>query len=366
MATEHTLVVKATAPKYFKGASDLTLRKRLWLAMIKKEGLIEYNCDSTSFTWNVTYSEPEVRQFGDAGDQEFNEHDSQQQLTVDVRGYTVTDRLTKKKEVMNKGQSAIINLYAHKSKQLLTAIQNAFCAELYVDGYAANNDNRLIGLESFMADDGATVAADLIANPSDTYGGQSTGLGTGGGNWTSDVTSPNATAATDWPYGSGDAEYDYLAPLLVNTSSSSWETGGTDWKQNCEEVLRFTQLTLKKNTGDDSPACHMLSTKLYFEFLNYYSTRQRIIVPHKMGEDLGFPDAMNFEGGMVKHEYDVTSGLGYHITPSQMVLLCSQKQLFVPDGPTWDISSKSYLYEVGFFGNLRFNPKFFGKYKAYA
>ncbi len=370
---EYIGLVKATAPKYFKKASDLTFRRRLWLQMLLKHGMVEYNASSHSCTWPVEYSQPELKQYGDSGDLEFNEHDALQQLTVDVRGYTATDRLTLKQKLMNMGGEQIDDLYRNKSKRLLKRVRQGLCAELYVDGNAANNGNRLMGIETFMADDGNTVAADRVANPSDSYAGQTVALGAagGGGSWSSDLgTSPNATIGTDWPLGKGTTEYDYIAPLLANISSSSWAGNSTAWIDNCEEILRYVQIAqiLRGAFDDDStvPFLHMLSGNLYNDFLNFYSTRNRQAVPHAEAANLGFHNTMNLDGSMVHYEFDVTADVGYGICPNQMELFVMHEQLIVPVGPEWQMTKMGYLYLAYIFGNLRFQPKFFAKYKKYA
>jgi hypothetical protein len=35
-----------------------------------------------------------------------------------------------------------------------------------------------------------------------------------------------------------------------------------------------------------------------------------------------------------------------------------QAQVFVPEGPEFDIASKSWKFSIDFFGNLVFNPKY--------
>ena len=49
-----------------------------------------------------------------------------------------------------------------------------------------------------------------------------------------------------------------------------------------------------------------------------------------------------------------------------MELGCLYKQLFMPDGPRFDPTQKNWLFDVTFYGNLRYQPKYFGKYLAYA
>lgn len=366
---EHLALVKSTAPLYLKKASDLTMRRRLWMSLLKRYGGIEKNANSHSLVWNVEYSQPEVRQYSDAGDLEFNEHDALQQLTVDVRGYTATDRVTEKQKLMNAGSQQIDDIYKNKTDRLLKRVNQVLCGELYIDGNLSANANRFLGINSFLGDDGATVAADRIARPSDTYAGRSTAPGNDGGSWSSGGTVYNATMANEFPFGTGDTEYDYLMPLLVNTTSTSWRSGAT-FRDNCEELLRFARIA-QVNRGakaeDQSvPFVHMLSAELYADFLNFYASRNRQTVPHAEAANLGFGDTMNFEGDMVHYEYDCPSGEGYGIVPSMMELFHVGDQLINSRGPEWAISKMAYLYLIYVFGNLRFQPKFFSKYKAYA
>lgn len=370
---EHLAVVKATAPKYFKGVSDLTFRRRLWMAMLQRYGMIEANANSFSCTWTVEAMQPEVRQYGDSGDLDFNEHDALQQLTTNVRGYTATDRMTVKQRLMNSGATQIDDQYKNKSKRLAKRIRQVLCGELYVDGGASGNTNRLEGIKTFGGDDGNTVAGDKIAAPSDTYGGKSTALGSAGGSWTSDLETddfPNATLANDWPFGQGDSEYDYVSPLLVNWSSTSWPSGSAKWVDNCEDVMRFARITQTSRgaKGDDQrvPFMHMLSPNLYGDFLTFYSARNRQAVPHPEAANLGFGDTMNFEGDMVHYEYDTPANEGFGISPVMMELFHLGDQLINSIGPEWAITKMGYLFLAFVFGNGRYQPKFFSFYKNYA
>ncbi len=366
--SEGIIAVKNTAPKYLKGAADQTIRKRFWLSYLRQQGRIKLGDGGVSCTWNVKARQPEIRQNGDAGQQTFSEHDAYEQLTVDVRGYVGTDRLTLKKKMMNKDPLAIVDLYGTKMDDLVKSLRDNFGGELYVDGNASGNSNRLLGIESFMGDDGNTVAGDIVANPSDTYAGKSTALGNLGGTWTSALsTSPNATLATDWPYGTGSSEYDYIAPKLINYSSTGWPSAATTWRDNCSVVMRRARTWCKTLGGDDmAPMCHLLSSELYDEFEDYQETKFRNTIPHKSASDLGFPDVLSFNGAMVKQEYDCPAGTGYGVNVGEMLLFSIHDDFFYTEGPEWDTTSLSDLFLVGFFGNLRFNPKHFAKYAAYA
>lgn len=367
MANEWVGVIHDTAPSYLMGAADLTIRNRLWLSMLQKYNRIRLGENGYQCTWTVQKTEQPIESYGDAGTINFSRHDLYAQLTHDWRGYKGTDQMTEKERLMNAGDVAIIKRYSRVLPTLVSSLQNKFGGELFVDGNLAGNENRLHGLESFFGA-GTVATGDLIAMPSDTYAGLSTALQAAGGTWSANLaTSPNSTVATDWPYGQGDAEYDYLSPKLINTSSTNWGTGSTAWEDNCERVLRQGTIWLTHGGGRESrPTMHLLSSDLFFPYLNKQESKQRILVPHKEADDLGFPDTLNQEGVMVKYEYDVPARTGYSINIFQMDLASLDSVLFSRRGPTYDIKTDSYLFMVGFFGNCKYSPKHFAKYYPYA
>ena len=183
---------------------------------------------------------------------------------------------------------------------------------------------------------------------------------------------PNATLANDFPYGKGDAETDFVVPLLLNTSSTSWASGVAGWKNNCESIMRFAKITqtrrgaMKENPR--APFMHMLASDLYFEAAEYFAAKYRGWIPHKESEDLGFAgDTMMFEGAAIVHEWDCPGGTGYGLTPSCMDMFVMTPQLYGWKGPVESVEKLAYLYLAFVFGNLRFtSPKFFCKYNAYA
>lgn len=366
------MLVKAQAPHYFKGASDMTFRRRLWLAMLQKRGNIEYNASEYARVWNAEYSQPSVRPYGDSGVLEFTEHDALQQFTVDVRGYIATDRLSHKKKLMNAGPQQLDNLYKEKTMRLAKRMRHQLCRELYIDGNASGNSNRFNGIESFLNDDGATVVADRVARPSDTYAGQSTVPGATG-TWAAAVgTPPNATIGTAWPFGSGSSEYDWASPLLVNYGSTSFgqPSPSNTWGVNCEAAMRFAiinQINRGALEDDQSiPYIVLLSSELFSQYHDFLQDKQRIIVPHKESQDLGFGNTLNFSGSSITFESDVPQGIGYGIVPNQMELFLIHGQLIESLGPDFNLTSFGHNYLAYTFGNMRFQPKYFCKFKNYA
>jgi len=366
---EALAVVNVTAARYFAGAADATIRKRLFLALLAKYGRIKFNEEGDSCSWDIEYAQPPVQAHGASGEYEFTEHDLYRQLEIDWRGYVSTDKMDFKNTLMNKGAVAIVNRYSRIMPGLRKTLDNHFHSELYIDGNVAGNENRLHGMLSFLGA-GTCVAADLVAAPSDTYAGKSTVPQAEGGTWSNGLgvgNFPNASLAVDWPSGSGASEYDYICPVLCNITSENWGTGSSDWEDNCGRILRRVTTWLTKNAGQEGrPTLYMLGDNLFNSYQDYQEAKFRNVIPHPEGRDLGFPDTLNQDGVMVKYEFDTPAGEGFGINIQQMELSSLDDALFGTRGPYYDIKTDAYLFKAGFFGNARYNPKYFAHLKAYA
>jgi len=364
---EFAAVLKEAAPAYLKGRADNTIRNRLLLTLLAKNGRIKYNASSHKLYWDVKAGQRVIEAYGDDGVINFQRSDLHEQLNIDWRGYKMSDRMTEKQRLMLGDLTAIIDRYSGVAEDMMDDLQDGFCGELFVDGYAAANTNRLHGLESFFGT-GTTVAADRIAQPSDTYGGHSSVLGTRGGTWSTNLTTyPNANAATDWPDGNGSADYDWNSPKVINYSSTNWGTGSTTWADNCERVLGQTTIWTTLTGGKKGrPTLYLLAGDLFYDYQNKMRAKYRISVPHSEANDLGFSDTLNQDGVMIQADFDVPAGSGYGLNINQMVLESLDSVLFSSRGPEYDINTDGYLWLIGFFGNARYNIKHFSKLAAVA
>ncbi len=367
MANEWVGVIQANAPEFVKGYEDLTIRNRYILMLMKQKGRFEYNKGGYELNWQFQFDENNFSPYADGGNLAFDRSDLWRRLTIDYRAYVGTDLMTDLEKEKNKGNTQLINRYNEIGKQLMSGISNRFGGELYKDGNEAGRENCIHGLESFMGS-GTTVAADRIAKPDNDYAGKATDVGTFGGAWSNSLsTSPNANLATDWPDGSGDVKYDCLSPKLVNWSSTSWGTGATTWEDNCHRVLSQGQTWLTMTGGKESQVdLFVCASNLFQGYKNSLENLRRVVVPHKGANDLGFGMAINQDGMAVMPDYDCPVNVGYFLNASQMYI-CSQKpELFWTKGPDWAIERLSWLWACGFYGNAKFNTKFFGKVKNYA
>ncbi len=371
MSDEWVGIALSTKPKYMKGASDLTVRGRYLLARLRQKGRYEFNQSGDECKWQLEYSQPPVESYPDGGVINFANHQAFQQASIDWRGYIATDSLSKKQNAMNKGEEALINLFQTKSNRLVKSIRAHFSGELFKDGHGTGRDACIHGCETFMGS-GTTVVADKVAQPSDSWGlnSMSTVLQTYGGSWTSALTtSPNAAVDTDWPDGQGTPEYDFGTPKLLNWSSTSWGTGTNTWEANCWRVIGQAITWLTSTGGSDGmPDVCVLAPNLFQGYKNHEEPIRRINIPHKNAQDLGFEgNILNQDGCAIMADFDVPANTGYMFNTSFITISSLMPELFWMEGPDKDPHEAwSWLWGVGFFGNVKWQPKHTAKMYNYA
>ncbi len=368
MTTEAILAIRNTAPKYLKGASDQTVRNRFWLAMLESEGRILYNQSGVACNWNVRARQPATRTHSSGVGVVYTHNQAFEQLTVPVAGLIGSQALDLKIQMMNKGPLAIVDLYADAMDSVLASVGNALSAQLFIRN--TGNGDQLVGIDTPMVPDGSVVAADIVAAPSTTaaYGGKLVRPGSYGGTWSTSLpVKPSSVLGTDWPLGSGSSDYDFLAPKMINYTSTSWGTNGNTWADNCEHVLRRAKNWIRHLSGASKvPTLTMLAQELYDEFQDKLTTRERLMVSDYAGK-LGFTeDVINYNGSLVKSEFDCPAGTGYAINIDEMSLFSLHDQLFYLVGPEFNNTALAHEVAIGFFGNLRMNPKHIAKFGAFA
>lgn len=359
-------IVNTTIREYVRGEEVNVLRNRKVTAMLKSKGRISFNHAGDGLDWKIRYKRAPLIGYADTDTLTFSRRDRWKTAFLDWRGYAITDSMTKQERLKNKSTEAIVKIYDSLARNLMEDAEDQFGDEFYIDGYAAGNGRRMHGIESFLGNSG-TVANVPVGNPSKAYATLNTDLGSYGGTWTG-----------NWPIGTGDAHYDFWAPLLVdytstNTPSSTvvgWSATTKTWPNTCVEAVRFAIIHSRKNkTPKGMLDFIMLNDELYRNFIEQQAAKERIEATRgqKAGglQALGFDDTFNFDNVELTYEYGVPSGIGYGWNIDQMQLKSLQGQLFVPEGPDYDVASKSWRFSIDFFGNIEFNPRYFVKFKAY-
>jgi hypothetical protein len=365
---EWARVINTTHQQYVRQETVNVLRNDKLLATLESKGRITMGNSGNFVQWPVEFRLIPVNPYADMDTVTFQRHNTDVLAQVPWRGYTAPEAISKKERLMNVGMEAFVNIWNERLNKLVKAMRRHFAGELYIDGNATGNEKRLHGFESFTALNGtiqegvagatqrAANAADKAGYPSDTYAQLSTELGNKGGSW----------SGGSWPNGTGDSEFDYWSPLVVNTTSSAWTAAGTTFLDNAQEILRYAIIHSTKNSGKEGLIdMTLLHRNYYIDLQQAIENTQRVIVNRGRDESLlvklGFGDVINFEGVDISHEYEVPASTGYGFNCDYMELKSLQNVLFDLEGPFYDEESKTWRETLDFFGNACYNPRHFFK-----
>lgn len=361
-APEWARILNTTIHEYIRDEEINIMRNRKLLAMLKDRGRISFNHSGDIMDWKIRYKRSPMQGYADSDTLTFARRNRWQTAQLEWRGYSATDSMTKLEKLKNKGEQAIIKIASQIVESLMADMDDQFGDEFYIDGGAAGNSKRMHGIESFMGTSAAsTVSPTGLANS--TYAGLVCTLGNYGGTWTG-----------SWPTGTGDAHYDFWTPLILDytsavaTASGGWAATTKTWPNTCKEAMRYGLIKSKKNKSKKGMLdMYLINDDLYRQFLTALDTNERTTVRRGDSKQglyaLGFTDAVNFDGCDVAEEYGVPSSLGYGWSMDNMELRSLQSQLFEADDVDFDISTQSDRFAVNFFGNARYNPRYFVKLK---
>ena len=374
-------VVRAAAPLFMAGYSDLTKRNHVLLNMMGELGTVEYNATDLARTWKILVREPRTRTFQNTTNKTFGDHNSLEELQVGIRGYEADDSLKELDYKLNMGETRLINLLDLKLKQMGSSMRKQISEGLYLDGDLAVNKDGYQGFESALGCENSNRGGtdptnnDAIVLPSDTYGGHSTALGYFGGTCSADIASGDRLnqgqgEANDFPYGKATVDYDAMSPTLWNYTAEKWGSGSNLWVDNCEEVVRESLNVLHSRTGIDPGAriVYVIANDLYPGLENHFGDRFRL--GQTASGDNGFPEhqTLKIDGCTFKSDAGCPAGVGYGFVANHMEMFNlitmyggGEEPMIDCFGPTWEDAMGAFIMRCSTFGNLRLQPKFMTK-----
>ena len=220
----------------------------------------------------------------------------------------------------------------------------AFVEKLWADGGANSTD--IHGFQSWNASTGSVISGSVLADPSDTYAGKSTVLGTGG-SWTG-----------TYPEGTGSREYHHWSPFLVDYNSTLLGADTNDWTNQWQHALGYGMTYLKKLQNVEADLCILDAEMLRLAKTSLIGVQQIDIVRTASGRDPGTPK-LYYEGIELASEYGVPADTGWLIPVKKMELRHFGNQL-IHMKEQFDIDSAMYKMLFRFFGNMVFDsPAFF-------
>lgn len=361
-------ILNTTIHQYIKDVEDNIMRNRKILAMLQDRGRVTFNNSGDLMDWKVKYKKSPLRTITDGDTLTFSKVNRYKTAQLDWRGYAVTDALGKFEKLKNQGTAeGIIKLASDIVNSMVFEIEDSFGDEIYADGNAAGGTGRIHGLESWFGTSGPSPHG-FVGLPSDTYAGLLTNLGNYGGSWSKD-----ASSNTAWPDGTGDVEYSFWSPLVVDYTDTAWTlpsgVSGYTWANTCTQAIRYAITKSHKNKSKRGMLdMIILESEMYRLVLEQQAVKERLTVVRgdKKGGlyALGFEDSVNVDGVDITSEYGIPDGVGYGLNVDELELRSLQSQLFVPEVPDFDLASYTERFSIDFFGNMRCNPRYQAKFVA--
>lgn len=363
-------IANTTIARHLRTVEDDTVRRRLLLRRMESLGNILYDMGGDTFDWRVRWRDHDMEVNNGEQAVTFDRTDLWKKASLDWGGYIVKDSYTLREKHQNKGTEAIVKWVGKTSSEMMKSIRQKFPAEFFVDQSATGNSDRLVGLESMFAQtqtvkisDGsyeAYSAADVVGAPNDTYAGLSTKLGNYDGTW-------NTQSGVDstWPFGNGDAAYDFWSPVIVNYVSTEWAGATNTWAANAIKSTRFAIDAVNHRCEAGMGAdLVLLSSGMYRQWKNQFDQYQKVEVINNKDDNWGFGETMTFDDGVrVTADFDVTPGVGYVLSMSNMEYhSVFPDQLFLAEGPDYSIEARAWRFLISALGQIKFaSPKHFAK-----
>lgn len=366
-STDWARSIATTIVNHLREEEIASLRKYKLFAALEGAGQIRTNMSGRGFDWELQYRNHTPSGNNGETPRTFARQNLWKRAELEFRGAQVSDAIYKKEMLENRSAQALVNVAGKMASRLLTSMEQYLAKEWVVDGYAAGNELRFHGIESFMGLGAsaqtinvstgaarAANAADPFYYPSDTYAGLSTVLGAYGGSQTTGV----------WPNGVADPEFDFFTPVIVNGTSTYFNATGNTWANNCVKAVREAiHQTRRNDSKEDQVDMLLLDRRSYIDFLNTLDSKERVIVSRTNGlRSYGFTDVFELDGIEISSENSVPAGTGYGLCTGNIELLCMEGQLMTSEGPFYDEITQQFRYVVSTLGNLKFkSPRNFFK-----
>jgi len=369
MAEQWELILNQAIPEYVKEVVDATIYKRLWLSMLQARGKVKLGVPgSYAKKRPVDWKEVPIQDFTHGTNPDYAPRDYLKWVEMGWKGSYASDSMDyiEYKEIAH-SPNTVVDRYARIIPKMLQGLRNFIGKQLYSDSTATGNSNGFDGVETACGDSTCAVG-DLVALPDGSYQGLDTDLAQAG-TWSTDLTtSPNSTIATDWPEGSGDSEYAYRAPKLVNWSSNAWGTSKVTWESNCQRAVSRTAdwiRTTYGGEGEGSSLMGMFSTGMMSGFKNSLRASNLILTPHRESDKLGFGDVLNFEGVGMHSEYGCPVNTGYILDMDDITISFLGDKMIETFGPFKE-SDMMWKWNAIVLGNIELNPRRLAKLYNYA
>jgi len=345
-----------TIDNYLRIKVEPIFRSSFLLNELKSRGQILYKQHGKTLVWFPRFRRRRiVAGAGNPINIDFANRNVRRQVTLPWRQYQLGESIPYISILQNQNrETAIFNIVQDTIDGGADDFMVDFREKLFGDGNAGTGKD-IHGLESIFSVNGL-VPSSRVGLPNDNYAGMSTALGVSG-SWTPD-------AGDGWPTGTGDVEYHWWSPIVVDYQNAAWTGTTKNWQTTWQQALNYAltyQSTLQKKDVD----VVLLNPELKRLCSDSLESTQRFILSEKSGEaNLGFKRLM-YEDVQIVTEYAVPDGVGYLLNLSEIELRCMEGQLVSTQQDTDITSGGTRLFSFLFFGNMLIRaPSFQSKLDA--
>lgn len=323
----------ATASTYLEGAVDVTLRKRLLMGWLDKSGRIRRDATGKDYNWLIQFKNPTANTYVPYQQINFNNDNFNVPAVVTPEWFYVSSGMDVTEELLNSGQTAIVNNYFERVKLLASAMEIYIAKSMYLDGNSAAGANRPIGINTVCKKSGSITTDNTcrIAPPvaGTTYAGLDISLGSQGGTWSNNAAVPmNPNLGTDWPDGQGDPSnaYDATSPRLYNENTNRWvsltaSAANSDWRTNCIAMLSRANTDLRMNTVESMmPNIHLSGSERHQAVKDSLRLSFRDTMVHDASQDLGYYNTLEFEGAAIDMDHECPSDRTFSLCAASLEL----------------------------------------------
>lgn len=359
--------------RFVRGYEPTLLRRVTLLAVLESLGLIETGVSGDGIDWAVEYQRASITANAGATPLNYDPIDRYLRAYLDIRGYVVTDAMGKREYVKGKGTEALIKYFPKMSVNLMDDMRRGIGGvELFVDGDAAGNSERIHGLLSFLRFDTtqtisrtdgtarAADAADYVYMPDGSYAGLDMDPGAYGGSW-----------GTGWPLETPSTEnnsvdtFDFYTPIGVKVTSTSFGGATPTWKDQHRQAMLYMASALQKDDTDGDTMLGLLNRNWFREAKESLIVKERAMInQNNVVTKLGLAgDSLEIDGITYKPEFGCPARKGLVVNASKVGIHSYQGKLFMSEGPDYHKQTREYRASVDMLGNMTTqSPKYHGAF----
>tara|TARA_Y100000310_G_scaffold343824_1_gene453308 strand:- start:1893 stop:3005 length:1113 start_codon:yes stop_codon:yes gene_type:complete len=335
--------------KMSKKKVEPIMRSSYLLGELQRRGKISYNNGGLRYEWR-----PRIRRRdlnwgpGNPITASYNVTNVHTVMTLDYKVAWLGEAIREIETLALADQSAAYFTRLERIvDQCMGDFKARFAPRLYTDGVGTN---RIEGFESCGGTTGSALTGVPVADPSDTYAGRSTVLGTNG-DW-------DAPSGRSWPEiddeSACDYEYHALSPLVVDYNNTNLippggsETAAWDdlWEYACNYGLTYMSLLY-----GTAPDVLILNADLLRRAQDSLRGDFRFAVDANPGNYDVAVRQLNFNGVKYVSESGVPASTGYGVIFDALELHCMGDQL-VKTKRYDDSTTADELHRFAFHGQL--------------